>query len=249
MTLANWGVYLNRTTKILRDGTANILRMSGADPIDRSPKTLFTLNSQEEIYQFSTGCDGDIGGLSTASLTLDETHKDPDGKPAAKFSGEMRLGVKPELQGKLRAGYAGFRSRRRPTLFSEIMEDLTFHRYLALRLRLAGHPRTRNSYYVNLQTDTPIRSDLWQHRLYFKRDDGGWEDVYIPLHNFVLTNSGDLVDRQIRMSRSKVCTIGVSLLGGNSGIEGPYELGISSIKAINEEDMPEFLEKNKKGQQ
>lgn len=53
------------------------------------------------------------------------------------------------------------------------------HKFLALRVRAAGHPRTRNSYYVNIQTDGPITTDLWQHRLYFRRDDGGWEDIYV----------------------------------------------------------------------
>lgn len=38
------------------------------------------------------------------------------------------------------------------------------------------------------------------------------------------------------MYRERVRSVGVSLLGGNSGIEGPYELGIDSIRAVNEED-------------
>ena len=51
--------------------------------------------------------------------------------------------------------------------------------YLALRVRLRGSPRTRNSYFVNIQTDGYVTNDLWQHRLYFQRDDGEWEDVYV----------------------------------------------------------------------
>jgi len=53
------------------------------------------------------------------------------------------------------------------------------HRFLALRVRAAGHPRTRASYFVNVQTEGPTNDDLWQHRLYFARDDGGWEDVFV----------------------------------------------------------------------
>ena len=67
----------------------------------------------------------------------------------------------------------------RPTLFSELTDDISNHEFLALRLRVAGHPRTRNSYYVNVQTDSPVSGELWQHRLYFQRDDGGWEDVFV----------------------------------------------------------------------
>ena len=58
-------------------------------------------------------------------------------------------------------------------------EDVSNHRYLALRLRARGNPRTRNSYYVNIQTDGPVTSDLWQHRIFFQRDDGEWEDVFV----------------------------------------------------------------------
>lgn len=42
----------------------------------------------------------------------------------------------------------------------------------------------------------------------------------------------------MEMFRERVRTIGISLLGGNSGISGPYELGIESIRAVNEEDVP-----------
>jgi NADH dehydrogenase [ubiquinone] 1 alpha subcomplex assembly factor 1 len=51
-----------------------------------------------------------------------------------------------------------------------------------------------------------------------------------------LTNTGEIVDHQITMYRERVRSFGVSLLGGNSGVEGPYELGIDSIRAVNEED-------------
>lgn len=39
------------------------------------------------------------------------------------------------------------------------------------------------------------------------------------------------------MFRERVRTVGISLLGGNNGIEGPYELEIDSIRAVNEEDV------------
>jgi len=110
------------------------------------------------------------------------------------------------------------------------------HRYLAMRLRVGGHQRTRNSYFVNIQTDGAISTDLWQHRLFFHKGDGSWEDIFIPFEDFVLTNTGEIVDHQITMMREKVRSVGISLLGGNSGVEGPYELGIDSIRAVNDED-------------
>jgi hypothetical protein len=39
------------------------------------------------------------------------------------------------------------------------------------------------------------------------------------------------------MLRERVRSVGISLLGGNAGVEGPYELGIAEIRAVNEEDV------------
>lgn len=43
------------------------------------------------------------------------------------------------------------------------------------------------------------------------------------------------------MYREKVRSIGISLLGGNSGAAGKYELGIDSIRIVNDEDMASAL--------
>ncbi|PSS05524.1 hypothetical protein PHLCEN_2v3806 [Hermanssonia centrifuga] len=219
--------------------------MSGADEPSRVPLTLYNFNSKADIQQFALGVDSDIGGTSTAHLDLDESTAVENEKttalsplrPTGKFWGEMRLGVRQGMEDRLRGGYAGFRTKPRTTLFGEMVDDVSNHRFLALRLSARGNPRTRNSYYVNIQTDGPITSDLWQHRLFFHRDDGGWEDLFIPFENFVLTNTGEVLSKQITMFRERIRTIGISILGGNSGVEGPYELGIDSIRAVNEEDV------------
>lgn len=39
------------------------------------------------------------------------------------------------------------------------------------------------------------------------------------------------------MLRERIRSVGISLLGGNSGVEGPYELGIDEVRAVNEEDV------------
>jgi len=41
----------------------------------------------------------------------------------------------------------------------------------------------------------------------------------------------------MQMLRERIRTIGISLLGGKSSVEGPYELGIDSIRAVNVEDV------------
>lgn len=92
--------------------------MSGADEPSRAPLTLFTLNSREDVQQFAKGCDADIGGTSTANFDLDESTAAPDAgvkalqppRPTAKFWGEMRLAARAGFEGRVRGGYAGFRS-------------------------------------------------------------------------------------------------------------------------------------------
>ena len=71
-------------------------------------------------------------------------------------------------------------------MFGDLMDDVSGHEYLALRVRLAGDPTTHNSYFVNVQTGGPVSSDLWQHRLYFKKRDNDWEDIFVSTFSFFL---------------------------------------------------------------
>lgn len=59
----------------------------------------------------------------------------------------------------------------------------------------------------------------------------------IPFSSFLLTNSGSMVSASVSMFKRRVRSVGVSLLGGNSGIEGTYELGIDSFRAVNRQDV------------
>lgn len=102
--------------------------MEGADEPSRAAKTLFTFNERSEIEHYATGCDADIGGTSSVHFDFDETTALPESpnqtkpslvtRPTAKFWGNMRLGVRPELQERVRGGYAGFRSKARHSISS-----------------------------------------------------------------------------------------------------------------------------------
>jgi NADH dehydrogenase [ubiquinone] 1 alpha subcomplex assembly factor 1 len=90
--------------------------MQGAEEPSRIPRTLFTFNSKADVQLFATGCDSDIGGTSSVNFDLDESPEinGSIGRQAtAKFWGDMRLGVRAGLEGKLRGGYAGFRNKVR----------------------------------------------------------------------------------------------------------------------------------------
>ncbi|KAI0297252.1 complex I intermediate-associated protein CIA30 [Multifurca ochricompacta] len=237
--MSKFAAYLNRSSRIARDATARVLQMQGAEQPSRAPLTLNTLNTPEAIKEYALGCDADVGGTSTVNFDFDDDPiRAPPGKRgAARFHGFMSLTVRPGYEDRIRGGYVGFRNKFRPTLFGELTDDVSNHRFLALRVRAAGHPRTRNSYFVNIQTEGPMNDDLWQHRLYFTRDDGTWEDIFIPFDGFVMTKAGTINTQPVSMLRERVRSVGISLLGGNSGVEGPYELGIDEIRAVNEEDV------------
>jgi len=226
-----WRSFIDRSTKFALAGTSRVTGMQGVTE-QGQPRILYTYRTQEDIKQHVTGCDADIGGKSSVHLDLGQ-----DGR--ARFWGDMRLEVPRGKEDTLRSGYAGFRSRIRTTLFGHITDDLSLYNYLALRVRAAGERRARSAYFVNIQTDGPVPSDLWQHRLYLREDPDGmtWENVIIPLSSFVLISGGETATSQVIMGRNKVRTIGISILGGNANVSGRYELGLDYIGAVvNPED-------------
>ncbi|KAJ3045503.1 hypothetical protein HDV00_009157 [Rhizophlyctis rosea] len=177
---------------------------------------MFDFTEVEKLEDWIVGSDADIGGLSEAywGFTPENT---------ALFWGnistEIPAGVKLE-----RSGYAGIRSKERPrTLFHRPRFDTSYFRYLAIRAR--GDTR---QWFVNLQTETIFPSYLWQHRLYFQNP-GEWETVLVPFRDFVLTAHGFVQQRQLVMNRTKVKTVGFSIVRQ----PGPFQLEIDWIKAVN----------------
>jgi NADH dehydrogenase [ubiquinone] 1 alpha subcomplex assembly factor 1 len=97
--------YFQRSANVLRDNTSRIVRMTGADDLDTSPRNVYDFEQGPETMQeFITGCDADVGGQSTVNLKWDEELK------ALRFWGNMSLRVKDGMQGRVRGGYAGLRS-------------------------------------------------------------------------------------------------------------------------------------------
>lgn len=66
-------------------------------------------------------------------------------------------------------------------------------------------------YFINIQTDGPVTSDLFQHRLWLDpscKDD--WQTIVVPLGNFLLLNSGEISASNVGMMRSALRTVGIS---------------------------------------
>jgi NADH dehydrogenase [ubiquinone] 1 alpha subcomplex assembly factor 1 len=73
------------------------------------------------------------------------------------FHGNLSLTVPPAYQGRIRTGYAAFRSRSRPSLFGEETWDLSLYSHLKVEVGYRGWEGWRNRWVVNIQTDGPVR--------------------------------------------------------------------------------------------
>ena len=61
----------------------------------------------------------------------------------------------------------------------------------------------------------------------------------VPFKDFTYTRRGEHFEGNVdELYRDRVSMVGISVLGGNAGLEGPYELGIDEIWATNEEFSP-----------
>lgn len=127
-----------------------------------------TLKTEKDLQQWAIGCDKDIGGFSEASL-------DATSEGTARFHGNISLDL-PANQEIKQSGYAAIRTiPRAQTLFGTPCWDTSLFRYLALHVK--GDKR---KYFVNIQTDGVVKTDLFQHRL-FLRTPGQWETVMVSV--------------------------------------------------------------------
>jgi NADH dehydrogenase [ubiquinone] 1 alpha subcomplex assembly factor 1 len=90
--------------------------MSGTDPLQTTARTIYAFRTQADVALFATGCDADLGGRSSVALTLQSDPSDlgvqtNEGRPYARFFGEMRTDVPDAMRGRLRGGYAGMRNK------------------------------------------------------------------------------------------------------------------------------------------
>ncbi|EJT50907.1 hypothetical protein A1Q1_07880 [Trichosporon asahii var. asahii CBS 2479] len=182
----------------------------------------------------SAGSAADDTGPSGGAYSAQTQHEEK-GKPShASFHGILSLNVPAEHRGKIRTGYAAFRNRKRQTLMGEETWDLDRYTHLRVELAYRGWDVWRSRWVCNLQTDGPVRSDLFQHRLDLPSEYASKEPtpmsplkctglnfttVHLPLDGFVLTNSGQTSEKQIKMMQNKIRTIGFALLGGGRSAE------------------------------
>lgn len=187
------------------------------------PYQLLDFTDPDTIPSCKTMSDGDMGGFSTVSL---EQVPATTGEPAhARFHGNICLDLprnRPDVQ---RTGYAAWRNRDRPaSIFGKSLWNMDPYAFLALRVKSDGR-----KYFVNVQSETLVYTDIHQHRLYTRRP-GEWETVLIKWSDFVRTNYGQVVEPQTELPTEKVRTVGIGL---TDRVPGPYDLAISKVWATN----------------
>lgn len=90
------------------------------------------------------------------------------------FHGNISIELPPDRPHIQRSGYAAWRTlQRRPTIFGRPFWNCDPFAYLALRVKSDG-----SKYFVNIQTDSIVETDIHQHRLFAKRV-GEWEVIHV----------------------------------------------------------------------
>lgn len=135
------------------------------------------------------------------------------------------------------SGYAMFRTKDQPKTFFKNERFWDWSPYHHVELRVKGDNR---KYFVNLQTNSSVITDIYQHRL-FLNNPGNWETVVIPIDDFVLTNWGN-IQEQGTIERESVKTIGIGLLDQQFG---PFNLYIDYIKVLTAQGVKERVTKKK----
>ncbi|KAK5001825.1 hypothetical protein LTR39_006846, partial [Cryomyces antarcticus] len=124
-----------------------------------TPFPLIHFDDASSLEACKTISDADVGGFSHASL---DYVPPSSSEPAhVRFHGNISLDLPPNRPEIQRTGYAAWRTKDRPpTLFGKSLWDIDPYRYLALRVKSDGR-----AYFVNLQTESIVPTDIHQHRL------------------------------------------------------------------------------------
>lgn len=199
-----------------------------------TPQPLLDFEDAQTATWMKIMTDRTVGGFSEANITQMPAEPSNSVPPHIRFHGNISTKLPHDRPDVMKTGYAAFRNQDRGrTLFGELFWNVEPYSYLALRVKSDGR-----RYFVNIQTDSIIESDIHQHKLLTKNHKGAaypdspaqWETVLIRLHDFVRTNQGFIAEPQSEMLRQKVKSFGIGLIDREPG---PFDLSISAMWATN----------------
>ena len=205
MSMSN---YLKRSAQRFKRQAIDVIAANPAPSVSK-PLPLFTFPADAE--SMIVGSDADYRASSTSKVSVTPN---ADGSGIS-FSGKTAAD-----------GYAALRSKTpQSSFFGTATWDVGQYSHLALKVR--SHDNRK--YFVNLQTDSYLETDLYQHRL-FLRTPGEWEVVMLPFDDFTLTNNGQIQEMQVDMDKYRLKTVGLSIL---DRLPGKFGIEIQYIRAEN----------------
>lgn len=176
-----------------------------------------------------TRCDQEIGGYSKVQFTQPTVGSNFQ---YASFSGYLNLDIPKNNPEVTRSGYAMFRTGNQVSKWFRTNQYWDWSPFLALVMRLRGDTR---KYLINIQANTPLITDLFQHRL-FLNTPGEWETVIVPLNDFVMTNWGVIQDVS-ELNKPEIKSFGIGLLDKQYG---PFKLDIEWVKVVNNQELLKY---------
>ncbi|KAI3426304.1 hypothetical protein D9Q98_008677 [Chlorella vulgaris] len=208
--------------RLLR-GTQDFIQRAQRGPYGEASRMLYQFKVPEDLDQWTAFSDSEVGGQSTAALQAAE---EPPGTATLTgvFSTEVGEGAHERLR---RSGYAGITTK--PSQDGPL--DLEDFDTLVFRVRGDGRQYIASIRCENWLVDT--RSfDVWQAFLFARK--GEWTEVEVPMHRFLLTWKGKVVEEVVELNAKRITSLGISLAGGEQlQSQGPFNLGIEWIEARN----------------
>nr|XP_054759733.1 complex I intermediate-associated protein 30, mitochondrial-like [Lytechinus pictus] len=208
--------FLNRNVKLLGEEMWTKIRSPNLDTMFDQNRVLWHFNGPESIEDFIVHTDAEIGGRSTAGLTVSRNNK-------LLFHGNLCTEVPRDGETK-RSGYCALRSKQAYKSFNRKQAmDLTPFNVLKMRVRGDGR-----AYMVNLMIKgffTESHDDVWSYFI-FTRGGPYWQDITIPFTKFFMSSKGRVQDKQTPPDLESVNAIGLTM---GDAVDGEFTLEIDSI--------------------
>lgn len=208
--------YFNRNVKLLGQEMVTKIKSPNLDIMFDQNRVLWHFQGPDSINDFVVHTDAEIGGKSTADLSVSRNNK-------LLFHGNLCTEVPRDGETK-RSGYCAMRSKQNFRSFNR-KQAMDLSPFNVLRMRVRGDGR---AYMVNLMIKgyfTDSHDDVWSYFMFTK---GGpyWQDISIPFTKFFMSSRGRVQDKQTPPDLESVNSIGLTM---GDAVDGEFMLEVDSI--------------------
>ncbi|KAL4203162.1 hypothetical protein AMTRI_Chr01g126530 [Amborella trichopoda] len=208
--------------------TKKALSWNVEDLMPPSERYVFRFNSIDELKRWHLYSDSEYGGLSSASLEIENVGTGHNGIFSGHLSSDVSDGSKWRMN---RSGFCGMRSKK----FDGFI-DLEAYDTIAMKLKGDGRYYISTIYTENWVNAPGQQEDnTWQAFVRLPKDN--WYIAKIPLTSYMPTWRGNVVDVRLEMNPSRILgmSLSVNAEGGPPGSvsgSGDFKLEIDWIKAL-----------------